>query len=242
MSNLSPQPPEPAPPNLAERFKPIIETLRRMSTNRWLAAPLVFFLYNYLGRVSRRFESLVTRLRAGPVLIRTARTRPARTQTERRLRLPNRFGWLLKMLRHEAAAIGSQIRHILADPEFAAFLTSAPQATRILRPLCRMLGIEPAPDLPAALFPPPAIRSPRPRRVARSGRPRRLTGLARAGSPDIRPAEQNQLATNPRHVLPSPGTSWNLAAAKPTALSGSGWSFGPARGKRAKGRLGTCWS
>ena len=40
--------------------------------------------------------------------------------------------------------------HWLEDPELATLLAQAPQAGRILRPLCRMLAIEPGPALRAA--------------------------------------------------------------------------------------------
>ena len=48
--------------------------------------------------------------------------------------------------------MASQLRHLLRDAEFAAFLAAAPQAGRLLRPLCRMLGIGPDPDIPVGLF------------------------------------------------------------------------------------------
>ena len=52
---------------------------------------------------------------------------------------------------------------ILRDPAFVPFLAAAPQAGRILRPLCRMLGIDAEPDIPAELNlpkPPPFRPSP----------------------------------------------------------------------------------
>jgi hypothetical protein len=45
----------------------------------------------------------------------------------------------------------------------AALLAAAPQAALLLRPLCCMLAIARAPDLPAALFPERAKRPARPR-------------------------------------------------------------------------------
>jgi hypothetical protein len=43
------------------------------------------------------------------------------------------------------AVYAGQVQTFLADPEAAALLEAAPQAGRILRPLCRMLAI-PLPD------------------------------------------------------------------------------------------------
>jgi hypothetical protein len=65
-------------------------------------------------------------------------------------------------LTQNAASSGSQLHYLLTDPEFAAFLAAAPQAGRLLRPLCRALGISRNPDLPGALFETPDL--PRPTR------------------------------------------------------------------------------
>jgi hypothetical protein len=59
----------------------------------------------------------------------------------------------------EAAAFGAQLQHLLADPEMAALVAAAPQAGRVLRPLCRMLGVRPP---PGPLAPPSRPRAPAP--------------------------------------------------------------------------------
>ena len=61
-------------------------------------------------------------------------------------RLPRQLGWLLRMVSGTAAYAG-QVQRLLADPEMAALLAGSPQAGHILRPLCRMLGIQPEPGL-----------------------------------------------------------------------------------------------
>jgi hypothetical protein len=43
----------------------------------------------------------------------------------------------------QAAGFGLQLRAVLEHPEMVAFLAAAPQARRVLRPVCRMLAIEP---------------------------------------------------------------------------------------------------
>jgi hypothetical protein len=59
----------------------------------------------------------------------------------------------------EAACFGGQLRHLLSDPEMAALLRAAPQAGRLLRPLCRILAVPPDPKL---LPPPPKRVAPTP--------------------------------------------------------------------------------
>jgi hypothetical protein len=51
------------------------------------------------------------------------------------------------MVGYDAAAYGSQLRHLLTDAECAAFLELVPQAARILRPLLRMLSIDLLPQV-----------------------------------------------------------------------------------------------
>ncbi len=109
-------------------------------------APLIALLWNRLSRLTRRFDALVARLDAGqPAAPRRQRsTRPARAAPEPgTLRLPRERFWLIRLLPHQAAAYGSQLQALLADPRTAALLAAAPEAGRILRPLCRLLAIHP---------------------------------------------------------------------------------------------------
>jgi hypothetical protein len=64
--------------------------------------------------------------------------------------LPRRFAWLCVMVPSEAASYASQLRVVLADPDMVALLGSCPQAVKIVRPLCRMLGIAPEDFMPRA--------------------------------------------------------------------------------------------
>ncbi|MBV8094423.1 MAG: hypothetical protein JO110_14600, partial [Acetobacteraceae bacterium] len=112
-----------------------------------------FLAWARLGRLASRFEALVAAVRAGRLPLGPApREQSGRDFELPRLeglpppRLPGGFGWLLRLV-PGAAAYGSQVQHLLADPEMAALLAGAPQAARILRPLCRMLGIRPGPEL-----------------------------------------------------------------------------------------------
>jgi hypothetical protein len=56
--------------------------------------------------------------------------------------LPRRFGWLCPLVPGEAACFAGQMRVLLAEPEMQTLLAACPQAVRVLRPLCVMLGIE----------------------------------------------------------------------------------------------------
>ena len=78
-------------------------------------------------------------------------------------RLPGNVGWLTG-LSPAAAAGASQLRHLLMDPEVLDLLRASPALVRMLRPLCRMLGV----DLPVEFLPPkPANAEPKPPRRRR---------------------------------------------------------------------------
>ncbi len=112
-------------------------------------APLVTLLWTRLARLTARFDALVARLTAGHPAApgrprtRSASTAPARTAPAAALRLPRSQAWLIRLLPGEAASYGCQLQALLADPQMAALLAAAPEAGRILRPLCRLLAIAP---------------------------------------------------------------------------------------------------
>ncbi len=148
-------------PHAPDRFALIIDGLCRMiaasAPQGRLATPLILLVWTRLRRMGARFARLAARVRSGAV-VRPARVRLAATShpTAPRVgpRLPDGFGWLLR-LDPEAACYGSQLQHLLSDPEMASLLSAAPQMGRVLRPLCRMLGVKAAPGL----LPPPVARA-----------------------------------------------------------------------------------
>ena len=81
-------------------------------------------------------------------------------------RLPGHAGWLAG-LSSETAAVASQLRFLLADPDALALLRASPALVQMLHPLCRMLGVA----LPAEVLPP------RPPKAPRQPRRRRLRWL-----------------------------------------------------------------
>jgi hypothetical protein len=79
------------------------------------------------------------------------------------LRLPAGKMWLTKILQPVAWQVlqwSSAVTQLLDDPEMQALVEVAPQAGRLLRPLCRLFEME----VPAYLRLPRAPKAPRPRR------------------------------------------------------------------------------
>ena len=116
-----------------------------------LNAALVVLLFRRLGEICGQMERLAQRFQAGRLWRLAPRAGdaggavgawPARVRVSRIW--PGRFGWLLKAAAHHAAVYNGQLRVILQTPEMVELLMAAPQAARILRPLCRMLAVEDA--------------------------------------------------------------------------------------------------
>jgi hypothetical protein len=114
-----------------------------------LSQVLVMLLYRRLGGICGQMERLSQRFQAGRLWRVAARAvgtgRNAADGRERAVgsvRWPGRFGWLVRAASYQAAGYGCQLRTILGQPEMVALLLAAPQAARILRPVCRMLAVE----------------------------------------------------------------------------------------------------
>ncbi len=170
-----------APPALADRFACLIDGLCRGLADRGagmgIAWPLLALLWSRLRRTALRFARLAEKFRAGTLPLPRRRRRAPRKVQPPPLRLPRGFAWLLRRL-PQAASAASQLQHLLADPAMAELLAAAPQAGRLLRPLCQMLGVRPPParslssGRPQAgpVGPPPSVRPP-PGRPAAPSRP-----------------------------------------------------------------------
>jgi len=163
-------------------------------------APLLNRACCYLSGSIRRLQRLFTLWQAGtlpapgPARSGRAGTPPATP------RLPNAKTWLVARVGYTAAGYGSQLGHLIATPEFTTFIREAPQAGRILRPLCNMLGLA----TPPALLLPPRCGPPRPRppcpRPSGASRPPRAKPAAPA--PWLTPLRASQLAGPVRMHLP----------------------------------------
>ena len=124
--------------------------------------------WSYIGRTSTRLARLFARYQAATLaqstlaqstLAKPRLPRPGRTTPlPATLRLPTRKSWIVATIGYTAAGHASQLNHLLARPDFAAFLAATPQAGRLLRPLCHILGIPT----------PPAIARPKPARKPRT--------------------------------------------------------------------------
>ena len=180
-------------PSPADRLMGITEGLFQvvaaLSYRGQLEGRLILLICTRLRRLGARFVGIVERVRAG-TLPRTAPVRPivrptVRPSGDRAIAsrpiaprpgsldpaliagcsLPTGFAWLIRLGGYKAVAYGSHLEHLLADPEMAALIASAPQLGRVLRPLCRMLGVDPG---PARLPPRPRDpEAPRPRTPGR---------------------------------------------------------------------------
>ncbi len=152
------------PPAPAERFALILDGLCQAVAARGggrdrLAGPLVILIWSRLRRLGVRFAALAARIAAGRHRRFLARRPPRPTPRRPAQRpLPHGPAWLLRLV-PQASGYGSQLQHLLAEPEMAALIQSAPQMRRLLRPLCRMLGVRPP---PAPRPPPPAAAEVRP--------------------------------------------------------------------------------
>ncbi len=143
------------PPTVAERFGFIMAWLGRAVVARRASprelGPVIMAICNRLSRIAVRFAKLAGRVAAGtlPVTrrrVKRAAVSPPASVAAPPVRLPQGDAWLVRLV-PEARVFGSQLRHLLTDPEMAAMLTAAPELGRLLRPLCRMLGVTPMPEL-----------------------------------------------------------------------------------------------
>ena len=183
----SPAPPGLAPDRTAEMVAAVlwfVDQLARQMFRRLAGHPrqaVAVEMHNYLRRCGRRFARVMERLAAGGVF-RSRTSRAGQVRGERktaRLRLPREFAWVARLgeeVRMSAAMIG----HHLNRTEVAAMIAACPQAQRVLRPMCHVLGID-APCVPKLV---------RKRRVRNRA--------AEAPSPQPAPANAGQGVAKPR--------------------------------------------
>jgi hypothetical protein len=126
-------------------------------------------LWHRAHRIAHRFLALFARWQANTLP--TPRIHPKRTRkptAQPSLRLPRAFGWANKRLPEAAPAAGTLEDLILnRAAELRPFLQAAPQAGRLLRPLCTALGVRP----PEYLTLPPRPRKPRAPKPPKPPRP-----------------------------------------------------------------------
>ncbi len=146
-------------PSLTDRISLSLRGLRaavaeRMAGNA-VAVALITLIYFKLQRIEDRVLWLIAaaregRLRGGWACPGRAPAVRVKVSAPPVLSLPRGFAWLVRLVPYKAAGYGSQLRHLFGDAEMVALLAASPQLRKALRPLCRMLGIEPALLVPVA--------------------------------------------------------------------------------------------
>jgi hypothetical protein len=148
---------------LADAFVSIMEALLRSvvaeAQERRMYPPVLAAIQARLQRLGNRFLALLDRYRAGKLRVaEPAPPRPAAAPAAdsapraRRVpdpdsRLPQVFAWLRRLLPESAVWPATALGYVLQDPEVENLIAAAPQAGRILRSFCRMLGVRPPPML-----------------------------------------------------------------------------------------------
>ena len=131
---------------------------------------LLTLAWFHINRTINRFERLVSLWQSGKLPKPRTRGQRAKRQapTPPKPRLPQGQAWLVRRLQdYRVNGCAGQLQHFLSNtPELQDFLAAAPQANRLLRPVCRMLGITPPLPLP------PRGPTPRPARPRKPRRPR----------------------------------------------------------------------
>ena len=136
-----------APPQIpvlppVERLVGIIDSLCAAIAARGagglLTMPMFFLLWSRLRRTALRATRVAARIAAG-IPQAAARQRAPRPSRPQPLRLPRGFAWVVRLV-PGAAAYGSQLQFLLADPQMAP-LAADPSMRRLLNPLCQMLGV-----------------------------------------------------------------------------------------------------
>ena len=193
---------------LAARLTPVILALLALVRARiGILGDTTVPLWNRISRIRQRLSGLLDAIAQGrPPRRHTPTPTPARADRPGRERVklphPRQHGWLVARLGWEAAIFGSQLQHVLDDPQCQAALADAvahsPGIARNLRPLCRLLSV----PLPPCLHLPPRPPKPRPQRKPkpRTPRPQGLLSTDRPLPAYVRAAVR---AWKPRKIRPA---------------------------------------
>jgi len=160
---------------LGQRYLPHIADLcagvAAVAARHRALAPLLVLVWVRLRRTLARLDRLALRWQQGRLHPRPRRNRSPRRPPQihpaeawRHRRTPQGHAWLIR-LHQPLAQYAPRIQLLVDDPEIAALCAAAPQAGRLLRPLCRMFAIAP-PAYIARPAPPARVRprQPRPRK------------------------------------------------------------------------------
>ena len=144
MNAAAPFTPSPAAPDVVRAFGEIVGGLAAVLVRLLLRRPdlvaLTVPLWRWLNASVRRLERAAT----SPARVRAVVPGAGRTEARGVVaaRLPSRRAWLLRAFGWEVAAFGSQLQHLLSQDAMQALLRERPAVGRVLRPICRVLGVE----------------------------------------------------------------------------------------------------
>ena len=128
-------------PELARRFAMIMAGLGALIARRFVKMPhlagFTMLLWGRLNRAVRRLHRALTM----SARKRSARARGDRSARLRAVALPSGRGWIVRELGWEAAGYLAQLEGLLAEIATRATLAELPAVGRVLRPICRMLGV-----------------------------------------------------------------------------------------------------
>ncbi len=132
---------------LAAALSGLRATVANHIARAWHLEPLLALIYHRLTRMALRLDRLTQRWQAGTLpKPRAPQTRSAPTRPDspkpKPSAVPKSHFWLVRLVQPTAHYI-VPVENFLANPETRALVEAAPQAGRILRPLCRALGITP---------------------------------------------------------------------------------------------------
>ena len=156
-------------PELALRLGLILAALVALIARRFVRLPhragITIILCRRLSRAAWRFMRALTRPARPPARAAEHLATDHRNRTKPlTASLPSGRGWLARELGYEARGLGAQLQALLAEPAMQAAVGDLPAVGRILRPICRMLGIAgPAPAVAEAaidaakISPPPVF-------------------------------------------------------------------------------------
>jgi len=170
MNAAAPFTPSPAAPDAVRAFGEIVGGLAAVLVRLLLRRPdlvaLTVPLWRWLNASVRRLERAATG--PMPARVRVTAKRVACARAVPAVRLPSRRAWLLRAFGWEVAAYGAQLQHLLSQDAMQALLRERPAVGRILRPICRVLGVEAAGLKPVkpvavkvAVVPAPRVRAKR---------------------------------------------------------------------------------
>ena len=144
MPTAAPHPALQPAETLARIIDDLCKALAAQGIRGLMTTALLLLLWGRLRRTALRVRRLAARIAAGgPLIARQRRPEPPRPGRPSPPRLPRGCAWVVRMV-PGTAVFGSQLQHLLTDPEMAA-LAATPPMRRLLRPLCQMLGVTPPP-------------------------------------------------------------------------------------------------